>query len=204
MKFSKTSSILFVGGAVIVSALAIGVSPALAGEQRSVRGDDLVPVLTASQEQSDSASADKMDKSMAGHVDRSSLRIIAIDEKATYSAGRDHSGREICLIVQTTSKEQASTAACIAVEKFVHSGLSAMASGSDPGTKVVAHLLPADVDTSSLASVAARTKSGSLHQVRPEGMKQLFIQHQEDDLPDVSRLPIRGGSNTFHLVRFPE
>ena len=197
------TSIFFAAGFAAVVTLGIGVAPALAGEQRSVNGFELVPVLAAKQHEADSVSADKMDKAQAAHLDKSSLRIIAIDDKATYSVGRDHAGREICLIVQTTTAEHASTAACIAAEKFVHSGLSVMASGSDPSSKVVAHLLPADVDTSSVPSVASRSTSASLRQVRPEAAKQLVIQRPHEDLPDVSLLPIRGGTKAFHLIKFP-
>ncbi|MFW0775982.1 hypothetical protein ACLRGI_22780 [Paenarthrobacter nitroguajacolicus] len=204
MKISKTSAVFLSVGSVAVITLGIGVSPALAGEQRSISGTDLVPVLAATQVQADSAAADKMSKPIISRVDKASVRVIAVDDKATYSTGQDHSGREVCLIVQTNSTEHSSTAACIAVEKFVHSGLTAMASGSDPSSKVVAHLLPADVDTSALASVPAAREAGALNQVRSDGPGQLVLQRPNDGLPAVSELPIEGTADTFTFVKFPE
>ncbi|WP_159708988.1 hypothetical protein [Arthrobacter sp. 18067] len=204
MKLSKASALVLSVGAVAVVSIGVGVSPPLAGEQRSISGTDLVPALAAAQVQTDSAAADKLGKPIISRVDKASVRVIAVDDKATYSTGQDHSGREVCLIVQTNGPEQASTASCIAVEKFVHNGLTAMASGADPASQVVAHLLPADVDTSALTSVAARREAGVLHQVRSEGAGQLVLQRPNDGLPPVSELPIEGAADTFSFVKFPE
>ncbi|GAA2872125.1 hypothetical protein [Paenarthrobacter ilicis] len=204
MKFSKTSAALFTIGTAAVVSIGVGVSPALAGEQRSIAGTDLVPVLATAQIDADLASADKLGKAILAHVDKDSVRVIAVDDKAIYSSALDHSGREVCLIVQTNTANNASTASCIAVEKFVHSGLTTMASGEDPDSKVVAHLVPADVDTSALMPVTAKRSAATPNQSRSEGTGQLVLQRPNDGLPAVSVLPVEGKEDTFTLVKFPE
>lgn len=204
MRKNKVKTRLLIAGALGVSVACIGLSPALAGEQRSLTAQQLVPALSHAQEARDSAAAKALTESTAERVDRASLRILAADASATYSAAQDKAGKEVCLIVQLNGPEQASIAGCIERAKFAQRGISVLVSGADPSSKTIAHLLPADVDTSSLRASQSADRAAAAKQTITDAPPQLIFQELDSSLPVSAKLPVKGASSEFTFAKFVE
>lgn len=150
----KTRQRVTVG--VLAAAFAgIGATAASAGADYShpVQADELVPALASEQRNADRLPQD-VDVAEQADLRPDSSRLIGERALASYWVARNDRG-EICSVVRLAAEADGhpgdagiTSVSCSTVVEFVHYGASLRLEGGDGG--VVAHLLPPDIDPSTV------------------------------------------------------